>query len=220
MRSVVLGFRVTPAERHTLERAADREALPVRAWARRLLLLAANSDTGRIGGVKTRTRLDHWRSILWGPLLKILGVAYTILGLASFIRGEFLPTRGGPLIGFIPTWPFTTWLMIGLGLVLVVVLEGSYRVVSGVERNAGLEVEELADCEPRACSSTLHSKGRHCPRKLDCGTPGMGETAVSVVGFEVWPNDQKSTGISRCTYRQVLFARLRLKPQSRTTDSE
>jgi hypothetical protein len=145
MRSVVLGFRVTPAERRTLERAADREALPVRAWARRLLLLAAKSDTGRIGGVKIRTRLVHWRSILCGPLLEILGVAYAILGLASFVRAEFLPTRGGPLIGFIPTWPFTTWLIIGLGLVLVVALEGSYRVVSGVERNAGLEVEELAE---------------------------------------------------------------------------
>jgi hypothetical protein len=93
--------------------------------------------------MEIKGRLRHWKAVLWGPLLKILGSLYAILGLASLVRGEFFPDKGGPLIGFIPAWTSATWLALGLTLIVIVTLEGSYRVVSAMTRGADRQIEEL-----------------------------------------------------------------------------
>jgi hypothetical protein len=76
-----------------------------------------------------RKRLEHGKRILWRPLLKTLGGIYAVLAFMTW----FLPA---PIHDWVPfAWlrslPVTTWVIAALGLLLIVSVEGSYRIVQG-----------------------------------------------------------------------------------------
>lgn len=80
-------------------------------------------------------RWRHWKSVLWGPPLKVSGTIFTLVSVLSLIRAETTwipkPYRDLPIVKWLPSWPWTTWAIIGLGLLLVTTLEGSFRLIDG-----------------------------------------------------------------------------------------
>jgi hypothetical protein len=79
-----------------------------------------------------RRRLEHLRRVLWAPLTGFLGGAYAALGLATWIRDEFFPAhRDDILLKWLPSWSYETWIITGLIVLVLVILNGSYRAVHG-----------------------------------------------------------------------------------------
>lgn len=73
-------------------------------------------------------RLAHWRAIAWGPVLAVLGGLYALLGLLSFVKGEFLQGFADrPLVKLLPSWSVETWVIVGLAIAAAATLEGSFR---------------------------------------------------------------------------------------------
>lgn len=76
-----------------------------------------------------RARLRHWKAVLWRPFLAFLGVPWAVLSIYSLIRSEFFPAFNHPAIDWVPKWSAATWAVLGLAILLLVTLEGSYRLV-------------------------------------------------------------------------------------------
>src|SRR5271154_3598260 len=104
-------------------------------------------------------RLAHWRVVLASPALRYLWTAPTfLLGIYSLLRDEFLPTELAEklklpklLSDHLPTWllhvPWYAWALVTLSVLIVLVLEGSYRVQQKGRAEKGLSAspKELAD---------------------------------------------------------------------------
>lgn len=85
----------------------------------------------------TKARTIHLCGILWGlPWLRLPAVLWTlwgVLGGLGFARDEFLPPDQQSrfwVLAMIPDWvtlPLAWWLVIGLAIFAVAILEGSYR---------------------------------------------------------------------------------------------
>lgn len=76
-------------------------------------------------------RLHHWRSIVWGPLVPIVSIPYVLLAFITWARDELVRhPQGTPIwrvVDCLPSWSLSTWIAIGFGLLVIIMLEGSYR---------------------------------------------------------------------------------------------
>ncbi len=55
---------------------------------------------------------------------------YLAIGLFSIVRVEFLPQENiPPIVEFFPRWPWWVWALIGMGILCVATLEGTYRLI-------------------------------------------------------------------------------------------
>ncbi len=79
------------------------------------------------------SRVRHWKAVLWRPALRVWGSLFALVSFVSLVRAETTwipsPWRDLPIVRWLPVWPWTTWALGAMILLLVVVLEGSYRLV-------------------------------------------------------------------------------------------
>ena len=75
-----------------------------------------------------KNRYTHWKLILWGPVMGIVGGIYGTIAAVALVRDEIVkPDPPWHLIDVIPHWPAATWIIIGLVLLVGCILEGSFR---------------------------------------------------------------------------------------------
>ena len=76
-------------------------------------------------------RFRVWRAVMGRSRLRAISVVGVMLGLYDTIVAQLLPDEGFPVIAdFIPGFPLWGWGTMIMAIVLMAVLEGSYRVVS------------------------------------------------------------------------------------------
>lgn len=69
---------------------------------------------------------------MWRPGVAVVYGVYTVLAIGQFFRDEIFSAdqQKWRLLRFLPTWPLWGWMLLGLVILLIVILEGSYRVVA------------------------------------------------------------------------------------------
>jgi hypothetical protein len=80
-------------------------------------------------------RLRYWNAALWGFGIKVLIPIWGLLQGLSFLRGEFFPQYNDkyPIIAIIPQLPWWGWVIAWLTILLIIFLEGSYRIYAANE---------------------------------------------------------------------------------------
>ena len=107
-------------------------------------------------------RMRIWGHIIWGEWRKWVIIVYVAVGLYDTIQTQLFPDANIPIIAhLLPQWPWWAWTLIGLVVLLIMILEGTYRKISKLERaNKPGEQKTLGlGKEPMQ----LHPK-RHDPR--------------------------------------------------------
>ncbi len=118
-------------------------------------------------------RYAHGRAVLWRPLVAFLGVPWAVLGVLTWIRSELLPLpyRDWFMLRWLPSWSLSTWVIIALALLLLVLFEGSYRVRRGGQDLVGdirrLVVGEAADGNGVGVSVVAQIRNLGPPTTLD-----------------------------------------------------
>jgi len=74
-----------------------------------------------------KPRFDHWKSILWRPVVTCTAFTITALGFIAFLRDDILK-KNWKFIDLIPHWTLQTWACVLLLALLLFTLEGSYRL--------------------------------------------------------------------------------------------
>ena len=84
------------------------------------------------------SRLQYWKAALWGFGVKILIPVWGTLQVLSFLKGEFFPQYNEqyPIIALIPQLSWWGWVIAWLTILLVVFLEGSYRIYIAKQEEA------------------------------------------------------------------------------------
>jgi hypothetical protein len=113
-----------------------------------------------------KDRAAHWHAILRGFTWKALvAVPFAILGAFAMIRDEFLPTDLQAKLkvpSLLPDWRWQSRVLCALAVLLVAILENSYREhakLAGSDRSNAIEVrrEALVKAELR----------KHTPSQID-----------------------------------------------------
>jgi len=94
-------------------------------------------------------RLSFWKQALWRPVVWVTSGVFGILWILEFFRDEFFSPaiqERFRLLNLVAHWQWRTWLLAFLGVLLVSLLEGSYRVIESskarvVEKMDGLRNE-------------------------------------------------------------------------------
>ena len=77
-------------------------------------------------------RFSIWRAIFARPWVVVFGSIYGVIGLLDFVRAKVLPVEYHCIWDsyyVMPDLSLHTWLMIGLVVSVVILLEGSYRLI-------------------------------------------------------------------------------------------
>jgi hypothetical protein len=88
---------------------------------------------GRVLPVWIVARLKVWRLVVWRPWVGVVTAVYTLSGVADFVRDKLLPApwhKAWDKYYVLPNLSWQTWVIVGLMLSVLFVLEGSYQVVS------------------------------------------------------------------------------------------
>ena len=75
-------------------------------------------------------RIHIWRNIVFRGWWKLVWSIYVVVGLFAVVRAEILPQENiPPVVELLPSWPWWAWALMGMGILCVAMLEGSYRLI-------------------------------------------------------------------------------------------
>ena len=89
-----------------------------------------------------RARILYWRTIPWRSILYITAPMYALIALLVLVRDEF-KLSSIRLIDILPHWPLIGWVALGLGILLLASLEGSFGLSREAGKAHGERVSEL-----------------------------------------------------------------------------
>jgi len=73
-------------------------------------------------------------------------IVLAIVGVYDLVVAQFLPPswqeRFPPLVSWLPEWSWSVWGVIGIGILLVAVLEGAYRVSTRVKKEESNRIDD------------------------------------------------------------------------------
>lgn len=132
-------------------------------------------------------RFALWWRIFAGPVPKVVGAIYAIVALASWLREEVAPQylsvdqlTAVRQWAVVPVWPLHVWLIVGLILLVVILLEWTYKESL---RSGALAVRGVATVTTDEVVKTnrfLGSSERHTitTTKYELPTGGVPVTSV------------------------------------------
>jgi hypothetical protein len=147
---------------------------------------------GKMGNCISR-RLTFAKQALWKPLVWGISTVFGVLWILEFIRDEFFPPaiqEQFRLLNLIPHWYWRTWLLVFLGILLVSLLEGSYRAIESSKAHlmAKLDSSRNENAAARQTIAELQTKlDSKAPKILvDLQETRVYQTApVPVFGFQM-----------------------------------
>lgn len=116
------------------------------------------------------TRPQFWREVLWGKSLGFVALPWALVGVLIFVRDEMLDPNTAEklharnLFGRL-AWPPSTWLIITLLVLLLMVLEAAYRVYATNE--GGTVTSDLAFEALRKRDDELTAENKDLRQQVD-----------------------------------------------------
>jgi hypothetical protein len=108
-------------------------------------------------------RIIFWKQALWRPVVWVTSGLFALYWVLEFFRDEFLSSDQQEqyrLLHFIPYWQWRTWLLTLAVILLVSLLEGSYRAGNSVKSRLVKEADDLRNelTKSRGTISNLRSR--------------------------------------------------------------
>jgi len=119
-----------------------------------------------------------------------------IVGLYDLVIAQLMPEtvqrRFPPLVTWLPHWEWSIWTTIALGVIVLALLEGAFRVITRRDAKHAVEVVDLIrKCDELA--SQLEAKRKPVEdaiQELERGTVTLGGHPVSMVRIFLWFSPQ------------------------------
>lgn len=85
-----------------------------------------------------RNYLKFIRELLRNRITRLVLAVYGFWGFSTTVVDQFFPSSSDKLktIHFLPKWHWHTWLIVGLGLVIVLLFDGAYKIWAEKEKSA------------------------------------------------------------------------------------